>query len=160
MTLRHWILFTVLAACLSVGLLAGAEVEHYNALTAAPAEIVTDATGADSTDTSTTITDRRLPVKSNPTVAVGVDFSGSATDTVVVSCILWHEVGGVYTVLPGVQTATATAGAYLDAAGGDNVANSILFFDTAGATHYEIRHAAPSAGNVDITVWTYGLQSE
>lgn len=36
----------------------------------------------------------------------------------------------------------------------------LVFFDLAGATHYEIRHAAPSSGNIDITSWGYGASSQ
>lgn len=118
---------------------------------AAPSELITGATGAESTTATTPITGRALATKGNPTVAVSVDFSGSSGDTCVVSCLLYHQ-----TTFIGLSTATATAGTYVDAAG-DNIA-PLLFFDTSGATHYEIRHAAPSAGNVDLTWWSYGAE--
>jgi len=147
------ILAYALLAILAAGV-AWAGAESYETLTAAPSESITGATGADSTTATTVISDRPVATRGNTTVAVSVDFSGSAADTCVVSCLLFHKTpAGVYTFL-GVQTGTATAGAYVDAAG-DNIA-PIVTYTLASATHFEIRHAAPSTGNVDLRWWTYG----
>lgn len=146
----------LVAACALVALccapFALAEVDSYRELKSAPSEVIANATAADSITATTVITDRMRSSNSNTTVAVSVDFSGTAGDTVVVSCLLFQD--GTFI---GVQTATATAGSYVDAAG-DNVA-PLLFFDLGGASTYEIRHAAPSVGNVDLTWWAYGAES-
>lgn len=134
---------TCLVLSLAIGVYVYADVESYKEFRAVPAEVITGATGADSTTATTVIAGRARNSNSNTTVAVSVDFSGAAADTLVVSCLLFQE--GTFL---GLQTATATAGAYVDAAG-DNL-SPLLFFDLGGASQYEIRHAVPSAGNVDL----------
>jgi len=118
-----------LAVCVAVltAAVAFADADSYEGLRSTPSELITGATAADSTTATTVITDRMRSSNSNTTVAVSVDFSG-------------------------------TAGAYVDAAG-DNVA-PLLYFDLSGATTYEIRHAAPSVGNVDLTWWCFGARSQ
>jgi len=146
--------------CFLIGVGAAlADSEAYLPLKIAPSEVITDATGADSTTATTKIASRAKATVDNPTAAVSVDFSGSAGDTVVVSCLLYQSTDyGTTLTFIGLSTATATAGAYVDAAG-DNIA-PLLFFDLSGATHYEIRHAAPSAGNVDLTWWSFGAATQ
>ncbi len=145
-----------LALCvLALPVLALPDSESYTQLSAIPTEGITGATVADSTTATTKISNRAFDPQGNPTVAVSVDFSGSSGDTCVISCLLYASIdGGSTLTFLGLQTATATAGSYVDAAG-DNIA-PLLFFDTGAATHAEIRNAAPSVGNVDITWWGYG----
>ena len=131
--------------------------DAYKSLQAAPTERIADASGADNTTATTVIADRAVEAGKNTTVAVSVDFSGAAADTLAVSCLLYYGTGDGTLTFLGLHTSTATAGAYVDAAGA-NIA-PILFFDLAGATHYEIRHAAPSAGNVDLKWWAFGANS-
>lgn len=153
MTKRNLLVFIAVVAIGAVAWASPAQQESYKSLPARPAEQITGATGADSTTATTQIADRAQECRGNPTVAVQVDFSGAAADTCVVSVLLYHQ-----TTFLGLTTATATAGAFLDAAG-DNFA-PLLFFETAGATHYEVRHATPSAGNVDLTWWSYGSRPQ
>lgn len=138
--------------------MAARQQEEYKKLASTLTEGITGATGADSTTATTAITDRAIATKGNPTVAVSVDFSGDPGDTLEVSCLLYVSTDGGSTLsFIGIQTTTVTAGDYVDAAG-DNIA-PLALFDTGGATHVEVRHAAPSAGNVDLTWWVYGSLS-
>ena len=131
-----------------------AEVESYKELKGtAPADIIVNATGADSTTATTVIANRMRASNSNPTVMVSCALSGSAADTVVVSCLLFR--GGTFI---GLQTATATAGSYVNG-DGDNIC-PLLFFDTGGADTYEIRHAAPSAGALNVNWWAAAASSQ
>lgn len=128
--------------------------EHYSELTGSVSELVTDASSAESVDASATLANRSKPTHGCVTVAVNTEFSTAAA-TVVVYCILRDKDG----TLLGVQQATATAGAQRTAAAGDYIGGT-LAFDTFGAPLYEIRHAAVSAGTVDISAWVCGAKSQ
>lgn len=149
--MKRKIIFVVVLLAAAVAWAVPASQESYRKLTKTPSEGITGQAGAGSTTATTPGT--LVDTQGNPTVAVSVDFSGAASDTCVVSCLLFQ--GSTFI---GLTTQTATAGAYVDAAG-DNF-SPLVFFDTAGATHYEVRAATPSAGNVDIRWWSYGAKSE
>lgn len=133
--------------------------DGYRTMRLVTAQKITDATAAESLDGSTLIPGRAQETKGNPTVIVNVDFSGAAADTVVVYCLLYNkDAAGALEWTRAYQKLTATAGDILDAAG-DNAAPS-LYFDTSSVSHYEIRHDLPSAGNVDLVWWTFGVSPE
>ncbi len=230
--------FLVAVAVLVTGAAIAAPAESYGRMKGTPAEVISDATAAESLVFNTKLANRARACGTSPTVAVSVALSGASGDTVVVYCALYDE-NGVYV---GETHATAVAGAGLEAAaatqitasggrtmtfaentpsadtltastgsfisdgyaagmtltiassssnnGGfriasvtalvitinasDDFANegpisatttvdatgdqtcNLLFLDTAGAVSYEIRHAAPSAGNVDLRWWSVG----
>ncbi len=140
--------------------------EGYRTIRTAPVFIWEDEAGADSVDVSTpsaVALRAPKPTNGNPTVAVDVEFSGAANDNVVITVILWHlavDDSDVQTFTRmGIQRATATATTDRHGAAGDFVART-LYFDSSSATHYEVRHAAPSAGTCDGTVWSYGVLAE
>lgn len=150
---RYYLPFLLLVFLAGVGVYAAPDsVETYEPLQSAPYAFATDATTASSSlDFSTPLNQSTLrQTKGNPTIFVSGDLSGTAGDTVVIHCVLYRRTGtNAYSWL-GTHTSTATAGAGLN--GTDN-AFPILFFDASSATHYEIRHAAPSAGQLDGWTW-------
>lgn len=87
------------------------------------------------------------------TLNVAVHFATAAA-TVVLTVVLFRRFPvGSGTLTPlAVQSSTATATSYRISASGKYMA-SLLAFDLAGASHYEIRCADPSAGAVDIYAW-------
>lgn len=158
--MKRFALLFVLIACLPLVVLAGIDMETYREIPTngtLPSENVTGATSAAALTVDTPSATYRGTVAGNTTVCVQADLSGSAGDTVAITFIPYHFDGSsTYTRLPGLQTVTVTAGAFTDAAG-DNICPAAFFEVPAGATHYEIRHAAPSAGNVDLTWIAYGV---
>lgn len=122
-----------------------------------PSEQITGATSGDDTTLTTPIADRRQPCASNTTVCAQADLSGSAGDTVALTFVPYHvNSSGTVVLVPGVQTVTVTAGDYIDAAA-DNICPAAFFEIPSGCNFYEIRHATPSAGNVDITWQAYSV---
>ena len=125
-----------------------------------PSEQLTGKTLTDSLAFDTPITGRMQATVGNTTVCVQADLSGAAADTVLVYFVpFFTNSAGTITRLPGLQSATATAGAGTDAAS-DSVCNALFFEIPSGATHYEIRHAAPSAGNVDLKWIAYSASPQ
>lgn len=101
-------------------------------------------------------------VSGNPTVAVSGRFSGAAGDTVVVACILynWGDAGALGTAIS-VKEQTLTATAWRESLEADaRFYSQTVYFDLGGATHYEIRCEAPSAGNVDLVTWALGADTK
>jgi len=143
----------VLVAFLGFGL-ALAEVESYRELKSAPSEVIVDAAAGDSLVATTLLTSRIKSANSNTTVAVRVDFSGSAGDTVVVYCLLYQG-----TTFLGCYQSTVTAG-NVTVSGGDNVGTNLALFDLSGADAYEVRHSTPSSGTIDLTWWAFGSSSQ
>lgn len=159
----HIVFAAALLLLLPVIVLAGVALDGFKPLaknSTLPTQQITGATLTDALTFDTPIANRRQVTAGNTTVCVEADLSGSAGDTVVIFFIPYHF-DGVSTVtrLPGMQTATATAGTGTDAAL-DSVAPAVFFEIPSGATDYEIRHAAPSAGNVDITWTAYSVDPE
>ena len=142
---------------------AGINLDGYASLTPAdtpPVEQIAGVASADALTIDTPIANRRQITAGNTTVCVQVDFSGASGDTLVVTFIPYHvSTSSTVTRMPGLQTATATAGTYTDAAG-DNVAPALFFEIPSGATDYEIRHAQPSAGNVDLNWIAYSADPQ
>lgn len=129
--------------------------EYYSSLGAAPGTYRDASADADATNLATA-TNTKTATKGNPTVAVSARFATAAA-TCVLTCVLYHKTADdTYTVI-GVDTATAEAGSYTLSS--LYVAPNVIF-DTAGATHYEIRGAATSAGAVTLVAWAFGMQSE
>ena len=161
--MRRYTPFAVIIVALAATVVVAATVhDAYPAIetTDLPTQQISGATTADALTVDTALSGRRQRTGGNTTVCVEVDFSGAAADTCVVSFIPWHVSGAdAATRLPGIQTVTATAGTFTDAAG-DNVAPAIFFEIPSGANYYEIRHAAPSAGNVDLTWVAYSASPQ
>ena len=126
-----------------------------------PSEQITGATLTDALTFDTPIANRRQIAAGHTTVCVEADLSGAAADTVVVWFIPYHVStdGLTVTRMAGAQNVTATAGTPTDAAG-DNIAPAIFFEIPSGCTHYEIRHEAPSSGNVDLFWVAYSADPE
>ncbi len=168
--IRFWSLLALLAALFvsTLWIFLPAEVlaapppqreDGYRTMRTVIAEQITGATLAESTDGSTLITDRALQTFGNPTVIVSVDFDAGAATTVVVYCLLYaKDSSGDLEWTRVAQELTATAGTITDAAG--DVAAPPLYFDTSGVSHYEIRHALPSSGGVDLVWWSYGAHPD
>ena len=150
---------TVFALVLLLGSVAwaGANWEAYKGLKTAPTEQVSAEASGDAVTADTPITAHRQATRGNTTVCVEATLSGSAGDTVAITFIPYHIAGdGTVTRLPGLQTTTATAGAYT-ATDSDNICPGVFFEIPSGATHYEVRKAAPSAGNVSMTWVAYSV---
>ncbi len=93
----------------------------------------------------------KVSLKGRTTIFVQCRMSNAAA-TVAVTCILHNKTPVVCGVAaPGTQTATATS--YRDAVGSGDYWTQILIFDAGSADSYEVRHAAPSAGSVDVYTW-------
>ena len=104
------IYFAVAAFLALIVLVYAAGAENYLPLKAIPVEQITGATLADSTVATTAILNRADRAENNPTVAVSVDFSGAASDTVVVSCLLYASTDNGSTLsFIGIQTSTGFA---------------------------------------------------
>ncbi len=169
--LLAWVLVGAWAICTQEAIAAPPPQQEYGYRTirTSPSFIWEDEAGADSVDVSTPaetdLTELRAPkpTNGNPTVAVDTEFSSAAGDTAVITVIIWHLAvdpadAQTWTRM-GVTTVTATATANRHGGAGDFVADT-LYFDSSSGTHYEVRHAAPSAGTCDGTVWSYGVLSE
>lgn len=106
---------SIVAACLIMAFTILADVfadaETYGRMKGTPAEVVTDATAAESLDFTAAITDRKRSTNLSPTVVVAAALSGSAGDTVVIYCGLYSSDG----TFVGETHATAIAGAGLEA---------------------------------------------
>jgi hypothetical protein len=164
MNKRRFVFMLVMLALIPVVAWAGVNLDGYGQLTPVdtpPTAQVSAQSGADAVTVDTPISNRRQITAGNTTVCVEPSLSGSSGDTVVVSFIPYHvdDTGAVITRMPGLQTATATAGTFTNAAG-DNVAPALFFEVPSGCTHYEIRHAAPSAGNVTLTWIAYSADPQ
>ena len=151
----HLVIASVVIAAICAAVYGDAE--SYKELRTTPTQSVDNGVSAESTDASTIIASRAQRVNGNPSIAVSADFTGAAGDTAVITCILYRGIHSTALVPIGVQTSTATAGAYVDS-DGDSIAPT-LFFESAGANAFEIRHAAPSTGSLDLTVWAFGAAS-
>ena len=93
------------------------------------------------------------PLGNNLNVFVQQRMSVAAA-TCSVYVILHSELDGTAPIgiaAPGPQTATATAARDLAVSG--DYWSQILVFAGSGAPYYEVRHAAPSSGNVDTYTW-------
>lgn len=114
-------------------------------------------TGADSVDATAPV-NTTINTRGDPTIVVSSEHFTTST-TCAYSVLLWHRVPSTDALtLLGVQTATATAGSYTST-GGAYVA-PLIYFDSAGATEYEVRKAAPSSGYVSYRAWSYGAHSD
>lgn len=156
---------SILAAIVTVVLLvvarvafAGAVETHNATLQALPTSVAaqTSATAAQSVVWSATPIDPRA-TKGNPKLIVEGNFqTADATCVVTVGRYFYNRSTGVYTLL-GVKSGTLTAsasGGATDAGLGSAkryLALAALEFDTLGATHVDIRMAAPSSGSVTLT---------
>ena len=139
----------------------------YRMLAVAPSEYRAAASSADSVDlasaVNTVVAAGRTTANGNPTVAVSCRFADSGA-TCDITLIRYFSVTtgtndpSAVTIL-GTDTLTATAQTYRMTASGAFVADDLLF-DLAGATHYEIRAAATSSGNVTIWQWAYGSDTK
>lgn len=160
-------ILVALVAVLLVGTLAYADrnEESYKRMHFAPAVIRGGALdGADSLDKTSPLSTAAATLSifsthGNPTVAVRADFSISgATSTL--SCVLFNlTASSTYTFagVAGVQTATGGTGT----ADGTLFDSPLLFFDTAGSSHYEIRKTDPSdSSTVTLTPFSYGANSQ
>ena len=138
--------------------------EGYNTITAAPGVIRNGALdGADSLDWTSPISTSGATLsvfkaQTNPTVAVSARMSVSGA-TATISVGLYHLTSTTFTFMGVAGVQTATGGTNIDT-NGEFVAPT-LFFDTAGATHYEIRKTDPSdTSTVRLIPWSYGAISK
>lgn len=142
--------------------------EAYSPMPAAPG-VYRAATldGGDSLDWSapldTSGTDASVfPTRGNPTVAVGAGLSVSGA-TATVYCGLYQRTvsNGVeswtFLGIAGVSTATGGAGTR---SSGVYANDGLLYFDTAGASHAELRATDPSnSATLTLVPWGYGSDS-
>lgn len=101
---------------------------------------------------------RPQPVKGGDTTLVVVPRMGASGRTATVEVGLYHRAAdGTYTFLcpAGAQVATATPAT--DGTG--FYPAEPLLFPLMGATHYDVRVVASSAGTVDVRAWTAGAVS-
>jgi hypothetical protein len=140
-----------------------ADAEHYENLSSAPADyrlsVASPLDGADSLDFSAPLkvtgNDKTvIETKGNPTLYVRVDTSVQGA-TVDVYAVGFVKIGNTYRSLGCLGKSTATGGDGTRATG-RYVHNGLLLFDTACATHVELRKADPSSGNVSLTPWLGG----
>ena len=147
---------------------AGNEKETYSTTRAAPALIRGGViSSADSLDWSQPITTSGsgltvFPTRGNPTVGVSARYSVDGASSAI-SVGLFHKTGGdVYTFMgiADVQTCTGAPGAlYVDT--NSEYPAGVKFYDTAGATHYEVRTTDPSvSATVRIFAWSYGADTK
>lgn len=87
------------------------------------------------------------------TIAVRATFDTTGA-TVAVRVLRWtSRDGSTFTLLSRSDAVTITAST--DGGAGDVREGPTVVFDAEGATHWEVRVAAPSAGNVDLRTWAY-----
>jgi hypothetical protein len=170
MTGRRWALFVLGLALAAGAALAGVTQDSYTELAPAEAPAAIRGGGLAGSDsqavgaTPLATSGAGLSVFSlagNPTIAVHPRLSAQNA-MVGVRVHLWHHAPatGVWTQAGIAGVSTATAGSST-AVGGMFQADSTLYFDGGGATHYEPRIVgAPTMGaTVDLVCWSFGAQS-
>jgi hypothetical protein len=151
---RPWAAAVALVLLLVGTAAAGVVLEAYNHPTAAPGVTAHSESGADSASMAAPV-NTTTAIVGNPTLALDTTFSASGA-TCEFCVILWHWDGTSWARV-GKQAYVVTA---------DDVwedtslyAGDLVIFDTGvgGATHYEVRHAAPSSGHVGYRAWVGGV---
>lgn len=120
--------------------------------------------GDDSTDVSSPISTSGsslsvFKTRGDPTIAISARTSVNSAQ-VGIEVHLWRQDPRtkVYSYMAVAGIGTATGGRTIDS-NGEYVAPT-LYFDSAGATHYELRQTDPTVGTARYFTWTYGATTQ
>lgn len=101
------------------------------------------------------------PTWGNPTFVVSPRFSVSgATSTV--RAFLWRQSASDLTSysLMGISAITTATGGTSRDSSSRYIHEGLLYFDTAGATHIELRKTDPSSGTITFVPWSFGAATK
>lgn len=158
-------LLAAFALALAIPLIAwaGSNSELYNPMPAVPATYRGGALdGADATTLGTPLDDAGSDASvretlGNPNLAISARFfTASATSTL--SVVKYQKTSTTFTYLSHEDLLFTGDATVTDAAGLFPAQERV--FDTAGATHYEIRITDPSSGSLTLVPWVYGAQTQ
>lgn len=123
----------------------------------APTFYRTALSGGDSTTFTATPVNPQ-PCNGDTTIVVVPRHTASGgTATLVVGLYYWDAANG-YSFMGVADVQTSTSTQYYDSTGYYPVAP--LYYTTAGATYYDVRNTAVSAGTVSLKAWTIGAASK